>query len=72
MSNKVEARMTFFRPTGTVEVEMFDSVSEAKAWMRRRKRQLDREGFDTSSDCVKCEASLPRDGRTPEKARAAS
>lgn len=51
---------------------MFDSVSEAKAWMRRRKRQLDREGFDTSSDCVKCEASLPRDGRTPEKARAAS
>lgn len=57
-NKRIEARLTFFRPTGTVEVEHFESDKEAKAWIARRCRQLDREGFATDRDHIKREVSV--------------
>jgi hypothetical protein len=51
----IEARLTFYRPTGTVETELFDTEADAKAWIRRRVRQLDAEGFSVSPDDLKRE-----------------
>jgi hypothetical protein len=46
------------RETGTVEVEMFDTVRDAKAWIARRLRQLDAEGFATDAMHIRREVSL--------------
>jgi hypothetical protein len=54
----IEARLTFMRETGTVEVEMFDTVRDAKAWIARRLRQLDAEGFATDAMHIRREVSL--------------
>ncbi len=62
-NKRIEARLTFFRPTGTVEVEHFESEKDAKAWIARRCRQLDRDGFATDRDHLKREVSvLPGEG----------
>jgi hypothetical protein len=60
----IEARLTFMRETGTVETGVFNTVKEAKNWVRRRLRQLDAQGVATSREYVKREVfeRLPIDG----------
>jgi hypothetical protein len=60
----IEARLTFMVETGTVETEVFDSVKEAKNWIRRRLCQLNSEGVETSRRYVNCEVfeRLPAEG----------
>lgn len=55
-----EARLTFMRPTGTVETELFDTAADAEAWIRRRFRQLDAEGFATTDGYVRRELIVRR------------
>lgn len=53
----IEARLTFMRPTGTVEVEMFETPAEAKAWIERRVRQLNDQGVATDAMHLRREVS---------------
>lgn len=50
-----EARLTFMRPIGIVETELFDTAADAEAWIRRRLRQLDAEGFATTDGYIRRE-----------------